>query len=615
MRMTNKIMRNNSLYNINQNKILEDKLSNQMTNQSKITRPSDDPVVAIRALRLRTNVTTVTQYYDKNAPDADSWLSITGDALDTVGGVLKNLYEQVTDASKKSLKAEDLEILLTQMDALTKEFYASGNVDYAGRYVFSGFRTDTPITFRDEDIKEFTADPENLKTYIIEESMGYHDILSVDYTDWSKVTADATGKPLGDENDVTNTKLYRYRLSYDSLNLKTEDANGNPITYPMDNTGNPNPIDDVFQITDKSGAKMTVTAYADAESAYKALADGTQKGLAYIASTGEIVFNEDYYNTLDESAGISVKYAKSDWQTGDINPVHYFNCVATDEQNADATMTLSDKQEVLQQAKNVLASVQKENLPKLEQAQKDLEKAKREWRLASPANKPAAEAVVNQLRADIATLQGAIDTAQADVDAAQADVDEIMKNAIEYNPNGTDQDIYYNVGFNQTIQVNTHAHEVFTHGAQRDMDDFTIYLKQLKDAEAKISNIEEKMKEYPEDSAEYADFKKQLDAMNKAYTYIRHNVQTKFENQITRYQSYIDDANVAVTNNGTRGSRLDLISDRLMNQKATFKDLQSNNEDVDVTEVAVQLKSSELTYEAALMATSKIMQTNLMNYI
>ena len=59
--MTNKIMQNNSLYNINQTKIAEDKYTTQMTSQSKIDRPSDDPVVAIRALRLRTNVTEVTQ--------------------------------------------------------------------------------------------------------------------------------------------------------------------------------------------------------------------------------------------------------------------------------------------------------------------------------------------------------------------------------------------------------------------------------------------------------------------------------------------------------------------------------------------------------------------------
>ena len=74
MRMTNKIMQNNSLYNINNNKILQDKLSTQMSTQKKITRPSDDPVVAIRALRLRSSVSELSQFYEKNSPDAESWL-------------------------------------------------------------------------------------------------------------------------------------------------------------------------------------------------------------------------------------------------------------------------------------------------------------------------------------------------------------------------------------------------------------------------------------------------------------------------------------------------------------------------------------------------------------
>ena len=132
---------------------------------------------------------------------------------------------------------------------------------------------------------------------------------------------------------------------------------------------------------------------------------------------------------------------------------------------------------------------------------------------------------------------------------------------ITYNADGLDQDIFYDVGFNQNIQVNTQAREVFTHSAKRDMDDFDIYLKQLQDIEAKISDIEDKMAGVAEDSTEYEDLQKNLDAANKAYTYVRENIQTKFENQITKYQSYIDDTNVAITNNGTRGSRLELISD------------------------------------------------------
>ena len=80
-------------------------------------------------------------------------------------------------------------------------------------------------------------------------------------------------------------------------------------------------------------------------------------------------------------------------------------------------------------------------------------------------------------------------------------------------------------------------------------------------------------------------------------------------------QGHLDTANLATTNCGTRGMKLDLIQNRLMSQQTNFENLQSENENVDVTEVAVQLTSAELTYEAALMATGKIMQTSLMNYI
>ena len=66
MRVTNKIIQNNTLYNINNSKVLQDKLETQISTKKTVTRPSDDPVVAIRSLRLRTNLNQVTQYYKKN---------------------------------------------------------------------------------------------------------------------------------------------------------------------------------------------------------------------------------------------------------------------------------------------------------------------------------------------------------------------------------------------------------------------------------------------------------------------------------------------------------------------------------------------------------------------
>lgn len=506
MRMTNKIMRNNSLYNINLNKTLEDKLTNQMTNQSKIVRPSDDPVIAIRALRLRSNVTNVTQYYDKNAPDADQWLNVTGKAMETVNTILTDLYKQAQDASNKYLGSEDLSIILEQMASLTDEFYSSGNVDYAGRYVFSGYRTDTTITFTAEQIKEMGEHPVR---YDIEENLGYEDISTVSYTNYEDLT---------DEQKISNHTLYRFRLAYDNTDGTAADG-VTPTLALKDKNG-----------VNKAGNNPTMQTFDNAEEAYKAVAEGNLKPgvvAAYIPSTGEIVFSEAYYKAnYEDGDQITVNYSKSNWQEGDINPVHYFKCVETTDYNNPA-------------------------------------KAK----------------------------------------------------SVNYNFTQEDQSIYYDVGFNQQIQVNTTADEIFHHAVRRDIEDFNHFMTQLKDVEKKIADIEEEMSLTEEGTAAYTALEKKLEAANKAYTYVRDNIQTKFENQITKYQQYMDDSNIAITNNATRGNRLDLISDRLMNQKTTFKELQSNNEDIDVTEVAVELSSADLTYQAALMATSKIMQTNLMNYI
>ena len=43
--------------------------------------------------------------------------------------------------------------------------------------------------------------------------------------------------------------------------------------------------------------------------------------------------------------------------------------------------------------------------------------------------------------------------------------------------------------------------------------------------------------------------------------------------------------------------------------------IMSENEDADMTEVAIKLQSASITYDAALMSTSKIMQTSLLNYL
>lgn len=561
MRMTNKIMRNNAAYNVNQNKILQDRLTNQMTNQSKIARPSDDPVVAIRALRLRSNVTAVTQYNEKNAEDAKQWLDVTADAMTSVDTVLTELYKQVNSSANKYNKSEDLRIFMSQLKQLTAEFYSCANVDYAGRYVFSGYRTDLPVTFTAEDMKEMEKHP---VSYNINESFGFNDISRVSYTGYDQVenqTVDITDDVNSYEQTVVNETLYRFRISYnntDSLNGKDVEGNDRELTITMPDgstlvakaAGTPPDANGMLATTvtatDKDGNTVTtgvpqVAEFLDQEQAYKAIAKGTFSGIAYIPTSGELVFSKDFYEKnfseakFDGKDSFHVNYDKSEWKEGDINPVHYFNCTET------------------------------------------------------------------------------LRTTGPDVDPKDAKYRKTAYNT--QREEGRNQDIYYDVGYNQQIQVNTRADEIFTHDVQRDIDDFEHYLKQFEDIETLEKNLTEKQKDYPEDSDEYKDYEKRLAGVEKAKAYIRENIHTKFENQITKYQKYGDDSRVAMTDNATRGSRLTLIKTRLTNQQATYKELQEDNEGIDITEVAIEMTSADLTYNAALMATGKIMQTNLMNYI
>ena len=129
MRITNKIMQSNTLYNINQNKVVQDKLNKQITTRKKVTKPSDDPVVAIRALRLRSNLNEITQYYEKNIPDAKNWMDVTETAVATTADIVTNMIEQFQKGSKGSMTTSDKATILESLKQLREEVYATGESD------------------------------------------------------------------------------------------------------------------------------------------------------------------------------------------------------------------------------------------------------------------------------------------------------------------------------------------------------------------------------------------------------------------------------------------------------------------------------------------------------
>ena len=59
MRITNQMMINSSMANIQVNKKQVNTLDTQLSTQKKINKPSEDPIIAIRALRLRASLNEV----------------------------------------------------------------------------------------------------------------------------------------------------------------------------------------------------------------------------------------------------------------------------------------------------------------------------------------------------------------------------------------------------------------------------------------------------------------------------------------------------------------------------------------------------------------------------
>ena len=326
MRITNQMMINSTMSNIQVNKNQLNTLDNQLSTQKKINKPSDDPVIAIRALRLRSSLDQVTQYLDKNIPDASSWLDTTEGALDEAYSILQDLYSYCTQGATDSYSSAERDTIATSLDKLREAYYSQGDVEYAGRYCFTGYMTDIPLNYQsDEAAKDVD--------YIITQQFNREDLdLKVAYTNFYetddilnlKYETDAAG------NVVTPNieEVHRIKLAYkdvsDTIDTKTVDANGNVTTTSSKNF--------IIKVKDSAGNVTPINVNTITN------ADGrTDKGsdnyipkddeVAFNPTTGELLFGENVYKKLYEADSFSFTYEKNNFMKGDQNPTMYFDCV------------------------------------------------------------------------------------------------------------------------------------------------------------------------------------------------------------------------------------------------------------------------------------------------
>lgn len=143
MRVTNQMMVSRFLQNLNANLALLSKSNEQLSTGKRISRPADDPIAVARSLQFRTSVQETEQYI-RNVGSATSWLEAADSAMSDIMAVLHRAKEIAVSGANGALEDGSLAALADEVDKMIEHVVQVGNSDYAGRYIFAGFQTNTP---------------------------------------------------------------------------------------------------------------------------------------------------------------------------------------------------------------------------------------------------------------------------------------------------------------------------------------------------------------------------------------------------------------------------------------------------------------------------------------
>ncbi len=641
MRITTKMMQNTSLRNLNINKYRQEKLTNQLATGKKISRPSDDPVIAIRALKLNASLDKIDQYYEKNAADAESWLKLTDSAISTVNEILStDVRSNINQACNSYMNADDRKKIIEHLTNAVEEIYSTGNASSAGRSIFTGYRTDMSLTMR-TDKKQLNTITEQLTNAAIQKK------IFVTTGDLKSINEGNFMDKETTEYDVKTYDIYRIRLAYGDVDIEAvKDANGQPVLDADGKQVYKSNIDLGFmtkaQVTDDNRVKLetgSVTAYVNI--------DTTKVPV-------QAVFTDALGTVLQDGAGNDLKLEPGDTMTGPNGETYSYG--------KDGKITIQNSKTKPEETVTIGSSITKgedgKSVVKFDEKYKTSLKVDNIY--PTGTDDDAYLSVTGEDNADKITyiadtgelllgenVQKRLAGLSSDTELRvtydktnwkENDLDPVhyfytertqkdasgKEKVVNYNEKFLEdptasgkQIIEYDIGNNQSLRVNTTADEVFTHDMGRDMLEVVEMLNEYGSLEESLNTVEKMMKseKYDEGSDEYKQLELQKKALGEAMTRVGDKINKRCKDLLDDCDGYLDKAQLAGTDCGARGSRLKLIQNRLNAQQTDFGELVSTNEDADYTDLVIQLKSVEMTYNAALSSISYVMQTSLLDFI
>ncbi|MGE7914507.1 flagellar hook-associated protein FlgL [Lysinibacillus xylanilyticus] len=144
MRVTQSMLSSNMLRNLNTSYNKMSKYQNMLDSGKKITRPSEDPVVAVKGMGYRIDLDKNEQY-QRNIREAHTWLDTTDEALDQTGSALKRVKELIVQAANDTNTTDDRQKINSEMQQLKEQLRDIANTRVGENYIFSGTHTNEPL--------------------------------------------------------------------------------------------------------------------------------------------------------------------------------------------------------------------------------------------------------------------------------------------------------------------------------------------------------------------------------------------------------------------------------------------------------------------------------------
>lgn len=523
MRITNNVIMRNTKTNINTNKLNVNDMNNQMSSQKKIALPSDDPVIAVRALRLRSNLGELDQYLNTNIEQADSWLDITETAISNISSLLNKIYDCCVQGANDTLNQDDRNAILAQLKQNQDQIYAEGNTDYAGRTVFTGYKTNAPLTYTKDSPDDHYKIDQRLSFEDLQENRYiYNEVSNSDITNYDN----GTTVNYDEAYDPDYANINRIRLAYDKI-TSTVDSTATPPTLNCD--AKIYEIGTDGKVTTNEITYTPVTTEQLESCRYDLSALGTGADVALNVDTGELLFSDNKANEIKTNMKqFQITYDKKGFAKGDLTPEDYFNC--------------------------------------------------RKYKDPDP-----------------------------NPDKNYIHIDETGKWITE--------GINYTVAINQEFTINIEAKDVMNQDVGRDVTDLANAVQAAIDAHDKVTKLESMLKNENLTDVQREKLNALLNRANKEATYTDDTMRDMFTRYVGVFKDYINTAELARTDVGSRGDRLMMTKNRVEAQYNTIDKLKAENEDADLSDIVIDYQASYLAYQASLQAAAKVQQQTLLDYI